>query len=328
MNKLNIVSALLLTAIAAIFLGIIYFVGRTHVESPNSNIMYTMNDSIMLEGRHMGYVNLNKFIELAKKLPPQGTFTETDYSIDDDSIKIIVKDVLNFYGPDGGIDWIFAYKNIPISISDNGFSAAVKEIDSVQYMYIPYQILSVVAARVKPINQNSSGQSSINNTPSVITIRDRSSLPAENSSVGKKIQTEGWVLKNVVDILSKYQGLSQNVQMKTLWKFADDNWNYVHDPAGTKDTWRSASETIENFYLVNGKCYTGDCDDFAILMASFARQIGYKSRLVTAFNSEGGHAYAEFYDPDKKMWIPLDWFSKEFGGKPFDGRRYKVYTDL
>lgn len=327
MNKLGLIYTLLLTIAAVILGGIIYLTGRTHIASPNCNIMYTINDTIMLEGRHMGYVNLNKFIELAKKLPPQGTFTETEYSVDDDSIKIIVKDVLNFYGSDGGIDWIDSYKNMPISINSNGFTAAIKEIDSVLYMYIPYQILSVVAANANPTSQNDNNQPS-NNNPNPITIKDPNLLPPVNSSVGKKIQTEGWVFKNVSDILSKYQGLSQYAQMEKLWKFADDNWNYVHDPAGTKDTWRSASETIENFYLVNGKCYTGDCDDFAILMASFARQIGYKSRLVTAFNHEGGHAYAEFYVPDKNRWIPLDWFSKEFGGKPFDGRRDKVYTDL
>ena len=103
------------------------------------------------------------------------------------------------------------------------------------------------------------------------------------------------------------------------------NWNYVHDPVSDRDTWRSASTTLSMVH--NGK-YSGDCDDFAILMASFSRQIGLQSRFVAAVNkydSQSGHGWAEFlvpndfsnsdllYDEDiissnGGQWVSLDWF--------------------
>ena len=310
-----------------IFLFILLNIGKVRLNPGDANVMHTLEDSIMLEGRHMGYVNMRKFIDLSKKLPNR-CFTNNDYNIQSDSIAIKVNNKRFFYGIDGGANWIHAYKNIPIHITEDGFKAAISEIDSIEYIYIPYQVLSSVANHVNEPKQNINHPNrSEDNTPNVITIRNKESLPLLNSSIGKKIQTEGYVLRNVSDILSSHPGLSQVQQMECLWKYVRNHWNYVHDPAAEQDTWRSASETIENYYFVNGQCYTGDCDDFAILMASFARQIGYHSHLVTAFNNEGGHAYAEF-SLDKKKWIPLDWFSDAFGGKPFNGTVYRVYEDL
>ena len=323
-NKYTI--TIIVLGLFILFAMIIVGVGRVRLNSGNASVMHTLEDSIMIEGRHMGWVNVKKFVALAQKLPPRGTiFTSSDYTIDNDSISITVRNKRLFYGTDDGGYWIDAYKNMPIRFTEDGFIAPITEIDSVIYMYIPYQILSSVAGHVDSISPIRK-EERIDNTPNEITIRDKNVLPAEDSSLGKKIQTEGYVLKNVTDILSTKPGLSQYQQMEYMWRYVKDNWNYVNDPAISIDTWRSASETIENYYFVNGKCYTGDCDDFAILMASFARQIGYKSRVVAAFNNKGGHAYAEFYAKGK--WIPLDWFSKEFGGKPFEGKRYRVYEDL
>lgn len=318
---------ILLVGLFVIFGLVIVLVGKMKIQPGNVDVIRAVEDSIMLPDRHMGYVNVAKFVELSKKLP-NNCFTDDDYSIEKDSIWITVHSRRYFYGMDGGDYWISFYKNIPIRIEDNGFMAEIKDVDSVQYMYIPYQILSTVASHAG----NSGIQSAIihqqDDTPKKANISNsvKESLPEEGSSVGKKIQTEGYVLKNVSDILAQYPNKTKRQQMEILWRYARKNWNYVNDPAVSSDMWRSASETIENYYFVNGRCYTGDCDDFAILMASFARQIGYESRVVVAFNTEGGHAYAEF--KDGKNWVNLDWFSEQFGGAPFNGARYRVYDDL
>ena len=86
-------------------------------------------------------------------------------------------------------------------------------------------------------------------------------------------------------------GPHQVKQILEMQEYVFKNWHYVFDPDSGHDTWRSAEATLALKY--KGK-YTGDCDDFAILMASFARQIGLRSRMVGGFSSEGGHAFAEF----------------------------------
>ena len=100
----------------------------------------------------------------------------------------------------------------------------------------------------------------------------------------------------------------------------------MNDPYSAADTWRPADETINDYYFVNGRNYTGDCDDFAILMASFARQIGFPASIMAVYNGDEGHAYAEYYNGMK--WIPMDWFSEELGGRPYQGTRIvEVYRD-
>ena len=297
---------------------------------------YNIADSTLLDERHMGYVNLHKFLKLASTHNSFDSISDFKWE-NDSTVRFDVKNRVDsrvlFYGSDCGVDWRSRFKNIPVSITDSCFSAKVKVIDSIEYVYMPYQILTSVALSVERMkkgdgNDNITARNQINN--SQITITNRENLPEENGSVGKKIQTGGFVFKNVTDILSK-EGAGCNgdnvKQMEVLWSYVKGKWNYIHDPYDTLDTWRSAYETIENYYFVAGTCYSGDCDDFAILMASFARQIGFQSHLVTAFNDKGGHAYAEFFDKSKNRWIPLDWFG-DFGKDKFKGTIYRIYEDL
>lgn len=291
---------------------------------------YSAADSTLLDDRHMGYINLHKFLKLAS----------TDISFDsisdfkrenDTIVSFTVKSLVMFYGADYGNYWKNNFKNMPICITDSGFTARVRDIDSVEYVYLPYQILASVAGYIREPEAAATGRSKPGSLlDSTITITNRENLPEENSSVGKKIQTGGFVFKNVSDILAKYgQNCNGNnyEQMKVLWSYVKNHWNYITDPYDKNDTWRSAYETIENYYFVAGSCYSGDCDDFAILMASFARQIGFRSHLVTAFNNSGGHAYAEFFDEQTGRWVPLDWFG-DFGKDKFNGTVYRIYEDL
>lgn len=143
---------------------------------------------------------------------------------------------------------------------------------------------------------------------------------------GELIQVEGLVLREVTILLSDLEAsddrFDQIIKMKNhVYK----NWRYIYDPATKSDTWRSAEATISLKY--KGK-YSGDCDDYAILLASFGKQIGLKTRLIGGYHNNLGHAFAEFevnqddlksshlQDIDYRevngsYWVSLDWFKGE-----------------
>ena len=141
---------------------------------------------------------------------------------------------------------------------------------------------------------------------------------------GNLIQVEGLVLKEVRELTIKLGTTSSQLdQISKMKKHVQKEWHYIYDPATGHDTWRSAEATISLKY--QGK-YSGDCDDYAILLASFARQIGLNSRVVGGCDGDSGHAFAEFEikKTDLKSrylkgfdfrilsgayWISLDWFS-------------------
>jgi len=64
------------------------------------------------------------------------------------------------------------------------------------------------------------------------------------------------------------------------------NWNYVNDPMGY-EFFSTASNTIERAN------FSGDCDDFAILMYSLLTAIGGRARIIFAIGEQSGHAYVE-----------------------------------
>ena len=140
---------------------------------------------------------------------------------------------------------------------------------------------------------------------------------------GNLIQVEGLVLKEVMELNIKLNtSQSQVEQIMAMQNYIYSNWHYIFDPDTGSDTWRSAEATLSLKY--QGQ-YSGDCDDFAILLASMARQIGLKSRMVGGFDKGDGHAFAEFLLPERTLsasqlnrldyrkdyngvWISLDWF--------------------
>lgn len=289
-------------------------------------------DSLILEdNRHCGWVNLERFIGLTSQ---QGTRYFDDQSCvkrEKDSVVISINPTRQqvFFGTDDGQWWRKDrnYANLPITFpTESSFKARVKQEDGVEYIYIPYQILVSLAEYSEPENVENTRTYEVSENPE-ITIKSKEDVKRK-IGLGKKIQNEGIVFSHVADILSnkRYANASQREQMEILWRHAKDNWVYIHDPHLGRDTWRSAEETINSYYYSNSQRYSGDCDDFAILMASFARQIGYESWVVTVIGDEGGHAYALFKDGNKE--IPLDWFSDEFGGPPYQGVIIGKHTDI
>ncbi len=76
-------------------------------------------------------------------------------------------------------------------------------------------------------------------------------------------------------------------QVCSVWYYLKERWSYVSDPRGA-DYFAPASESIESNL-------SGDCDDFAILMASSIEAIGGSARIIVAYGKQGAHAYCEVF---------------------------------
>ncbi|MFT5724447.1 MAG: hypothetical protein ACI9JN_001566 [Bacteroidia bacterium] len=132
-------------------------------------------------------------------------------------------------------------------------------------------------------------------------------------------------------------------QLCDLFDFALKRWTYINDPIQFNYV-AKASETIE-------QNYTGDCDDFAVLLGSMVMSIGGDVRLNYAWNDSAGHAFVEanlgrmelgptkeylrqrygmasssviHFRRDEKtqnIWLNMDWFAKHPGGRYYGHNR-------
>ena len=101
------------------------------------------SDTLIMADRQCGYVNLEKFISLARKGDPNVTVKKAKK----DSVTITTQVPAQFFRIDGDRWWKEQYKNLPVTFpDDHSFRAKVEKRDSVQYIYIPYQILTNLAA--------------------------------------------------------------------------------------------------------------------------------------------------------------------------------------
>ena len=138
-------------------------------------------------------------------------------------------------------------------------------------------------------------------------------------------------------------------QVFTIYDDLINKWNYVNDP-NSMDLIASASFSIEAGFV-------GDCDDYAVTMATLIECIGGKTRIISASNKKSGHAYAELFvggeqkreevlyvinkrymdnypagipvhfskDDLGNYWLNLDWTSKHPGGKYFESEYETIY---
>jgi tetratricopeptide (TPR) repeat protein len=104
-------------------------------------------------------------------------------------------------------------------------------------------------------------------------------------------------------------------------KYGNDSmraWSYSRDTRGV-DKFNSASESLNLGHQAKSKCVgSGDCDDFAILIASLVESIGGTTRVIFARNnSTGGHAYSEVYlgrlnDPNGYVEEIINWLKQNY----------------
>lgn len=150
-------------------------------------------------------------------------------------------------------------------------------------------------------------------------------------------------------LAAKAPGVFSIEQVCEIFDYCYKNWRYVNDPKGQEYVAR-ASESI-------AASLTGDCDDFAVLMASCILACGGDACIVDANGPDGGHAYTEVdvnslknsdmsyiqkviakrfpsYNPgtpnirerNGHRWLNLDWQAAYPGGKYFNSTKTVYYT--
>jgi hypothetical protein len=88
-----------------------------------------------------------------------------------------------------------------------------------------------------------------------------------------------------VKLAARNDGPFHVEQVAEIWAGVRKPWRYVNDPEG-REYFATATESIQNGYI-------GDCDDFAVTLASMVIAIGGQARVVLMDGPKGGHAYAE-----------------------------------
>ena len=108
-------------------------------------------------------------------------------------------------------------------------------------------------------------------------------------------------------------------------------WVYVSDPSESlneADSFRFANDTLRLGEMIKHSG-VGDCDDFAIVMASLVRAIGGSSRIVVVQGENGDpvHAYSEVYlgildEPDDDIY-----YLAELAGLKYNADRVYAHID-
>jgi hypothetical protein len=194
-----------------------------------------------------------------------------------------------------------------------------------------------------------SSGSAIDPTPEVAkaqSIESQTALKIKNAMDYANPTTRDFALTLIPN---SHEGTYNIAQICDLWEAVYNQWTYVNDPKGS-EYFSPASRTIQ-------LGLKGDCDDFAITVGSIVQSIGGSSRIVTANDAKGGHAYPEVYigtskasldkvgtyiskryhttgigyhtmtkDGVTQYWLNLDWQSQYPGGKFFhDSGEMTVY---
>jgi hypothetical protein len=162
------------------------------------------------------------------------------------------------------------------------------------------------------------------------------------------IDYENSIVRNFnVRLVSNSEGEFNLGQVCYIFDHYYNNWKYVDDPTGTEYV-SLASETISNNF-------SGDCDDFAVLMAASIISIGGEARVSLGFDEKSGHAFTEVnlgktdldlvvnylslryigstginYRQDEfgNNWLNLDWFGNHPGGEYFNSDNESMYYVL
>ena len=192
-------------------------------------------------------------------------------------------------------------------------------------------------------------------TPKATSASVTSSWDAQASKVVEAMDyTDPDTRDFALSMIDRGHGGDYNIaQICDMWEKMYKRWTYVNDPNGF-NYYSPASRTI-NLGL------KGDCDDFAILVASTISAIGGTPRVILAYNTDSiGHAYAKVAIADSKSdldniakyicqrynckgiayrtsneggkttyWLNLDWWSKHPGGTYYqnNGETVAIYPN-
>jgi WD40 repeat protein len=161
------------------------------------------------------------------------------------------------------------------------------------------------------------------------------------------------VEQTAVTIAKDYPGEYNINQVSEIYDTLVVGWYYFSDPS-YKEKYKNANLTLQDG-KTSSSVGMGDCDDFAILMASLINSLGGSTRIILASNATNaeGHAYCEVYLGEEndsqvtdlinwtkleynlkevpglnkignEVWMNLDWWADYPGGPYFEGDRRMV----
>jgi PKD repeat protein len=130
----------------------------------------------------------------------------------------------------------------------------------------------------------------------------------------KKIEP-GKVHKKTVEIISSKSSGSRTIEQACdIYSYLTNHWTYVEGAKNeTYDSLFNASTILE----LDNK---GDCNDFAILMASMLESIAGTTRIILARGPKSSHAYAEVYlgnmrNDNKSVMQIINWLKTKYNKK-------------
>jgi WD40 repeat protein len=112
-------------------------------------------------------------------------------------------------------------------------------------------------------------------------------------------------------------------------------WYYFNDPADAS-RFQNANKTLQMGKMEN-TIGLGNCNDFAILMASLIQSIGGSTRIIFAYDEQNktAHAYSELYLGDKDdplvnsalHWLEREYFPQKIVGFDYSGNETWLNLD-
>ncbi len=118
-------------------------------------------------------------------------------------------------------------------------------------------------------------------------------------------------------LILQYPGDGTISQICSIYDYMVSNWSYARDPLGI-DIFQYSNKSLD---LGKGKFSgQGDCDDFAILLASLIESIGGTPRIIFAYGPSSGHAYTEVFlgnysGEDSNVGCMLRWLRSSYKAK-------------
>jgi WD40 repeat protein len=131
--------------------------------------------------------------------------------------------------------------------------------------------------------------------------------------------------QTAVTIARDYPGEFSINQVGAIYNSLVEGWSYYLDP-NFKESYKNANLTLQDGVRA-GTVGAGDCDDFAILIASLIESLGGSTRIIFSQEEETGqgHAYAELYlgkKDDPRQEELENWIKGEFGTSSVPGMRF------
>jgi hypothetical protein len=115
-------------------------------------------------------------------------------------------------------------------------------------------------------------------------------------------------------LILEYPGDGTINQICSIYEHMVGNWSYARDPHG-RELLQYSNQSLD--YGRGKFSGQGDCDDFAILLASLIESVGGTSRIILAYGPMGGHAYTEVYlgktgSPESDVQRMLAWLRENY----------------